>query len=143
MNQYQFFYDISGLAMKVHNKFGYGLLESAYEAGMEYLLKQNGYKVERQVYLPMYWDDVKLEQSYRMDLVVNDNIILELKAMAHVDSDHRRQLWNYMNLTHLPYGMLINFSNSLYSEWYHRKDNGNIDKINLESLKREDLDNLR
>ena len=143
MNQYKFFYDISGLAMKVHNKFGYGLLESAYEAGLEYLLNQNGYKVERQVYLPMYWDNVKLEQSYRMDLVVNDNIILELKAMAHVDSDHRRQLWNYMNLTHLPYGMLINFSNSLYSEWYHRKDNGNIDKINLESLKREDLDNLR
>lgn len=142
MNQYKFFYDISGFAMKVHNKFGYGLLESAYEAGLEYLLKQKGYKVERQVYLPMYWDDVKLEQSYRMDLVVNDNIILELKAMAHVDSDHRRQLWNYMNLTHLPYGMLINFSNSLYSEWYHRKDNGNIDKINLESLKREDLDNL-
>jgi GxxExxY protein len=85
----------------------------------------------------MYWDDAKLEQSYRMYLVVNDSIILELKAMAHVDSDHRRQLWNYMNLTHLPYGMLINFSNSLYSEWYHRKDNGNIDKINLESLKRE------
>ena len=137
MGQYQFFYDISGLAMKVHNKFGYGLLESAYEAGLEYLLKQKGYKVERQVYLPMYWDDVKLEQSYRMDLVVNDSIILELKAMAHVDSDHRRQLWNYMNLTHLPYGMLINFSNSLYSEWYHRKDNWNIEKINLESLKRE------
>ena len=137
MNQYKFFYDISGLAMKVHNKFGYGLLESAYEAGLEYLLKQKGYKVERQVYLPMYWDDVKLEQSYRMDLVVNDSIILELKAMAHVDSDHRRQLWNYMNLTHLPYGMLINFSNSLYSEWYHRKDNWNIEKINLESLKRE------
>lgn len=142
MNQYKFFYDISGLAMKVHNKFGYGLLESAYEAGLEYLLKQKGYKVERQVYLPMYWDNVKLEQSYRMDLVVNDSIILELKAMAHVDSDHRKQLWNYMNLTHLPYGMLINFSNSLYSEWYHRKDNWNIEKINLESLKREDLDNL-
>ena len=123
--------------MKVHNKFSYGLLESAYEAGLEYLLKQKGYKVDRQVYLPMYWDDVKLEQSYRMDLVVNGNIILELKAMAHVDSDHRRQLWNYMNLTHLPYGMLINFSNSLYSEWYHRKDNGNIEKINLESLTRE------
>lgn len=142
MGQYQFFYDISGLAMKVHNKFGHGLLESAYEAGLEYLLKQRGYKVERQVYLPMYWDDVKLEQSYRMDLVVNDNIILELKAMAHVDSDHRRQLWNYMNLTHLPYGMLINFSNSLYSEWYHRKDNGDIDKITLESLKRNNLNNL-
>lgn len=135
MDQHQFFYNISGLAMKVHNKYGCGLLESAYEAGLEYLLKQNGYKVERQVYLPMYWDDVKLEQSYRMDLVVNENIILELKAMAHVDSDHRIQLWNYMNLTHFPYGMLINFSHSLYSEWYYRNANGNIEKINLNNLR--------
>lgn len=129
MNDYQFFYDISGLAMKVYNKFGGGLLESAYEAGLEYLLKGKGYKVERQVHLPIYWDDVKLEQTYRMDLVVNDNIIIELKAMGHISSDHRRQLWNYMNLTHTTYGMLINFSNRVYAEWYHRHEDGNIEKI--------------
>ena len=119
--RYEFFRDITGVAMLIHRKYKPGLLESAYEAALEYLLTQKGYTVERQVYLPIYWEDVMLEQTYRMDLVVNEDIIIELKAVSHVDTSHRRQLWNYMNLTHLPYGMIINFgSESLYSEWYDR-----------------------
>ena len=131
--RYAFFHDITGEAMKVHRKYKPGLLESAYEAALMYLLELKGYKVERQALLPVYWDDVKLDQTYRMDLVVNDDIIIELKSVQHIDTPHRRQLWNYMNLTHLPYGMLINFgSESLYSEWYHRDEKtGVIDKIKL------------
>lgn len=118
--------------MTVHGRYHGGLLESAYEAAMKYLLEQQGFKVERQVSLPMYWDDVKLDQTYRMDLVVNENIIVELKAVNYADKEHRRQLWNYLNLTHLPYGMLINFGPSgLFSEWYERDANGNIEKIRL------------
>lgn len=129
--RYAFFHDITGEAMKVHRKYKPGLLESAYEAALMYLLELKGYKVERQALLPVYWDDVKLDQTYRMDLVVNDDIIIELKSVQHIDTPHRRQLWNYMNLTHIPYGMLINFgSESLYSEWYHRDEKtGVIDKI--------------
>ena len=131
--RYEFFKDITGEAMRVHRKYHGGLLESAYEAALKYVLEQKGYKVERQVFLPIYWDDVQLDQTYRMDLVINDNIIVELKAINHVDTQHRRQLWNYMNLTHLPYGMLINFSpDGLYSEWYKRDALRNeIDKIKL------------
>ena len=131
--KYEFFCEITGEAMRVHRKYHGGLLESAYEAALKYLLELKGYKVERQVFLPMFWDEVRLDQTYRMDLVINGNIIVELKAINHVDTEHRRQLWNYMNLTHLPYGMLINFStDGLYSEWYHRNDNGGgIDKIKL------------
>lgn len=131
--RYEFFRDITGEAMRVHRKYHGGLLESAYEAALKYVLEQKGYKVERQVYLPMFWDDVPLDQTYRMDLVINDNIIVELKAIKHVDTEHRRQLWNYMNITHQPYGMLINFSpEGLYSEWYHRDAiSGDIDKIKL------------
>ena len=68
-----------------------------------------------------------------MDLVVDGDIIVELKAVSHIDTQHRRQLWNYMNLTHMPYGMLINFgAESLYSEWYHRDEqNGEIERIKL------------
>jgi GxxExxY protein len=68
-----------------------------------------------------------------MDLVVNDNIILELKAVSFADSNHRKQLWNYMNLTHMEYGMLINFGNDrrLFSEWYKRYPDGSIEKIKL------------
>ena len=107
--RYEFFKDIAGEAMRVHRKFHCGLLESAYEAALKYLLEQKGYTVERQKFLPMYWDDVQLDQSYRLDLVVNDNIIIELKAVNFVDKNHRRQLFNYMHLTHTEYGMIINF----------------------------------
>ena len=131
--RYSFFREITETAMKVFNKYRYGLLESAYEAALKYLLQQQGYTVEQQVYLPIYWDDVKLDQSYRMDLVINGNIIVELKAIAHIDTPQRRQLWNYLNITHIPYGMIINFSpDGLYSEWYHRNETTNaIDKIKL------------
>ena len=130
--KYQFFSDITGVAMKVHSKYHAGLLESAYEAALKYLLELQGFKVERQVELPIYWDDVKLDQKYRMDLVVNDNIVLELKAVNYVDKEHRKQLFNYMNLTHMPYGMLINFGpNGLFSEWYVRHSDGDIEKVKL------------
>ncbi len=131
--KYEFFRKITGIAMKVHSKYHGGLLESAYEAALKYLLEQDGYMVERQVQVPMYWDNVRLDQDYRLDLVVNGNIILELKAISRVDTSHRRQLWNYMRLTHQPYGMLINFSSEgLYSEWYHYyEDTGEIDKIKM------------
>ena len=131
--RYSFFSEITGLAMKVHSKYHYGLLESAYEAALKYLLKQNGHEVSQEVSLPIYWEDVKLDKTYRMDLVVDGNIIIELKAIAHIDTQHRRQLWNYLNLTHMEYGMLINFSpTGLYSEWYRRNpETGDIDRIKL------------
>lgn len=130
--KYAFFKDITGIAMLVHRTYHPGLLESAYEAAMKYLLEQNGYKVERQVYLPMYWEDVKLDQTYRLDLVVDDEIIIELKSVSHVETMHRKQLWNYMPLTHMPYGMLINFgAASLYSEWYERYADREIDRVRL------------
>lgn len=119
--------------MRVHSKFHGGLLESAYEAALKFLLEKKGYTIERQVFLPMYWDEERLDQNYRMDFVINRSIIVELKAINHIDTPHRRQLWNYMNLTHFPFGMLINFSpNGLYSEWYHRDEQTKkIEKIKL------------
>ena len=87
-----------------------------------------------QVFLPIYWDDVQLEQAYRLDMVVNGQVIIELKAVSYVDTPHRRQLWSYMNLTHTAYGMLINFgSEHLYTECYHRyPQTGYIKKIMAE-----------
>ena len=118
--KYEFFKDITGEAMKIHRKWHSGLLESAYEAALKYLLEQKGFKVERQKFLPIYWDDVKLDQDYRLDLVVNDNIILELKAVNFVDKSHRRQLFNYMHLTHTEYG-IYNFRNK-FSYNFERSD---------------------
>ena len=119
--------------MEVHSEYHAGLLESAYEAALTYLLTQKGYYVERQVFLPIYWKDVKLAQNYRMDMVVNHEIIIELKAITFTGLEHRKQLWNYLNLTHKPYGILINFSpKGLYSEWYHRHQNGEMEQIRIQ-----------
>ncbi len=118
--------------MKVYNKYHYGLLESAYEAAMKYLLELDGHKVEKQVYLPIYWEDVKLDQTYRMDLVIDDDIIVELKSIKFIGDEHRKQLQNYLNITHIKYGMLINFSpERIYSEWYERDIDGSIERIKL------------
>ena len=131
--KYKFFSEITGEAMKVHNKYHSGLLESAYEAALKYLLELRGYSVEKQVFLPIYWEDVQLDQTYRMDLVINGNIIVELKSVNFVDKNHRKQLFNYMNLTHKPYGMVINFGGDhLFSEWYERdSQTGEISKVKL------------
>lgn len=117
--------------MKVHGKFKSGLLESAYEAALKYLLELKDYKVERQVMVPIYWDDVRLDQTYRIDMLVNDNIIIELKVTNGTGSVQRNQLFNYLNITHIPYGMILNFGlQSLYFEWYHRDtDTGIIRRI--------------
>ena len=130
--KYHFFVEITGVAMKVYNKYHYGLLESAYEAAMKYLLELDGHKVEKQVYLPIYWEDVKLDQTYRMDLVIDDDIIVELKSIKFISDEHRKQLQNYLNITHIPYGMLINFSpDRIYSEWYERYSDGTIERVTL------------
>ena len=132
--KFDFFRDITGVAMKVYNKYKSGLLESAYEAAMKYLLETDGYNFENQVFLPIYWDNVKLDKSYRMDLVINEDIIVELKSVSFIDFQHRKQLWNYMRLTHMPYGMIINFGNerALYSEWYqYDVVNNSIEKVQL------------
>ena len=130
--KYHFFVEITGVAMKVYNKYHYGLLESAYEAAMKYLLELDGHKVEQQVHLPIYWEDVKLDQNYRMDLVIDDDIIVELKSIKFIGDEHRKQLQNYLNITHIKYGMLINFSpERIYSEWYERDTDGSIERIKL------------
>ena len=123
---------IVGVAMKVFNKYHGGLLESAYECALKYLLVQDGYKVEVQKELPMYWDDVRLDKTYRMDLVVDDDIIIELKALKYIKDEQRKQLKNYMVLTHTRWGMLINFSmDRVYSEWYRLDANGCIEQVRL------------
>ena len=123
---------IVGVAMKVFNKYHGGLLESAYECALRYLLVQDGYKVEVQKELPMYWDDVRLDKTYRMDLVVDDDIIIELKALKYIKDEQRKQLKNYMVLTHTRWGTLINFSmDRVYSEWYRLDANGSIEQVRL------------
>jgi GxxExxY protein len=100
---------IIGAAIEVHRRLGPGLLESAYEACLAYELQQVGLKFERQKPLPVLYKEVKLDCGYRMDLVVEDEIVVEIKAVEKLIPIHEAQLLSYLRLTNKKIGLLMNF----------------------------------
>lgn len=118
------FHDIVGCAFDVYNEFKPGLNEYPYQYGLKNLLKRLGYDPRKEHPLPIYLFGEKLEEYYRIDLVLvrpeEGDVIIECKAKKCIIEEHRDQLRNYMLLTHCPYGMLINFSKTgkVYSEAY-------------------------
>ena len=103
-------YKIIGCAYTVHRKLGPGLLESTYEACLEYELRKANLKVESQCTLPIVYDSIKLDAGYRVDLLVEDSIILELKAVDQISPTHKAQLMTYLKLSKLKLGLLLNFN---------------------------------
>lgn len=101
-------YKIIGAAMEVHNELNWGLLEAVYNEALYLELLDQGISSDREQTLACYYKHHKLEKHYQMDLVVDD-IIIELKSVAELNSSHRAQLFNYMRLTKKPIGLLINF----------------------------------
>lgn len=100
---------IIGAAIEVHRHLGPGLLESAYESCLVFELKQLGLKIEEQKPLPVIYKDVELDCGYRLDLVVEDKIIIEIKAVEKLLPIHEAQLLSYLRLAHKKVGLLINF----------------------------------
>jgi GxxExxY protein len=100
---------IIGAAIEVHRHLGPGLLESAYETCLAYELRQLGFRVEQQKPLPVVYKDVKLDCGYRLDLVVKDAIILEVKAIEQLAPIHDAQLLSYLRISGLKVGLLMNF----------------------------------
>jgi len=101
---------IIGVAVDVHRAMGPGLLESAYEACMVYDLTHAGLKVEHQKPLPIIYRGVRLDCGYRLDLVIENEIILELKSVERLLPIHKAQLISYLKLSHCNIGLLINFN---------------------------------
>ena len=101
---------IIGAAIEVHRTLGPGLLESAYEACLIFELHQIGLKIERQKSVPLVYKSVKLDCSYRLDLVVEEMVIVEVKSVAEAISVHEAQLLSYLKLTGCQVGLLINFN---------------------------------
>ncbi|MDQ7948706.1 MAG: GxxExxY protein [Pedobacter sp.] len=102
-------YEIIGCAIKVHRALGPGLLESIYEACLKYELLKNGFEVKQQVFLPVYYDEFLMGTNLRVDLYVNNLIVIELKAIENMLPGHEAQLLTYMKLLRAPQGLLINF----------------------------------
>jgi GxxExxY protein len=101
---------IIGSAIAVHRELGPGLLENCYEACLEYELRQRGFRVQRQVPLPVVYREVRVECGFRIDLLVNECVILELKSVERVERIHEVQLLTYLKLTKLHLGLLMNFN---------------------------------
>jgi len=100
---------IIGAAIEVHKKLGPGLLESAYEVCMAYELRQLGYEIEQQKPLPVVYKDVKLDCGYRLDMVVENAVIVEIKAVQQLAPINDAQLLSYLRLSGMKVGLLINF----------------------------------
>lgn len=103
-------HQVIGCAIEVHSALGPGLLESTYEACLEYELKGKGLRVERQLALPVLYKKVKLDLGYRIDMLVEQALILELKAVQKIEPIHESQLLSYLKLSKLKYGLILNFN---------------------------------
>ncbi len=101
---------IIGSAMDVHRELGPGLLESAYEACLAFELADRGLTVERQKGLPVEYRGVKVDCGYRIDLLVEGRVIIELKAVERLEPIHQAQLLSYLKLSGCKVGLLINFN---------------------------------
>ncbi|WP_009961033.1 GxxExxY protein [Verrucomicrobium spinosum] len=101
---------VIGAAMKVHTRLGPGLLESAYTACLAYELRKGGLKTLAEVALPIVYDEVQLDVGYRLDLLVEDCVVVELKSVEKLSSLHQAQLLSYLKLSGIRLGLLINFN---------------------------------
>ena len=105
----QLSYEITGLAIKVHRNLGPGLLESIYEECLKYELLKNGFDVKQQFLVPIIYEGVEMRTKLIVDLVVNDCIVIEIKAQEETLPVHEAQLLTYMKVLKKPQGLLINF----------------------------------
>ena len=118
---------IIGVAIRVHQALGPGLLESSYEACLEYELTDSGLVVARQKELPVVYRGVRVECGYRIDLLVNELVIVELKVVERFEKIHEAQLHTYLRLSNLKLGLLLNFNVVRLTDGIKRIVRGNLD----------------
>ncbi|WP_367118590.1 GxxExxY protein [uncultured Chryseobacterium sp.] len=105
----QLSYDIIGCAIKVHKELGPGLLESVYEMCLAYELKEKGFIVDQQIRTKINYGKIEIETPLKIDLLVNDTVIIEIKTVESLLPVHQAQLMTYMKILKKPQGLLINF----------------------------------
>ena len=111
---------VIGAAIEVHRALGPGLLESVYETCLAYELSKLGLAVQRQLELPVSYKDVQLDAGFRMDLIVEGRLIVEVKAIEKIAAVHERQLLTYRRLSGIHTGLLLNFNVFLMKDGIHR-----------------------
>jgi GxxExxY protein len=109
-----------GIAIDLHRKLGPGLLESAYENALAHDLRENGLNVKQQYPMAFIYKEVKLDIGYRLDLLINNKVIVEIKSVETLAPVHYAQLLTYLKLSDLRLGLLINFNTKLLKNDIHR-----------------------
>jgi len=120
---------IIGAAIKIHRRLGPGLLESAYESCLAYELEKAGLQVQRQKAVPLIYEAVKLDCGFRADLVVNGEIVVEIKCKEALHPVDQAQLLSYLRLLNLHVGLLINFHSAVLKEGLKRMVNNYHDDL--------------
>ena len=123
MEENELSYKIRGCIFTVYNKLGPGLLESAYEAALVYELRKENLELKNQLALPMIYEEIKMEIGYRLDILVENKVIIELKSVENLLDVHHKQLITYLKLSGLKLGLLVNFNSDDISKSIFRKVN--------------------
>lgn len=117
-------YIVRGAVFTVYNKLGPVLYESVYQAILKYELEKTGLEVKSEVPVPVIYDGIKHDLGFRIDLLVNDKVIIELKSVEHLVEVHHKQVITYLKLTGLKLGLLVNFNTDNIANSILRKVNG-------------------
>ena len=117
-------YLIRGAIFKVYNELGPGLLESVYETVLCYELEKEGLSVKRQVTLPIFYDGIELETGFRLDILVENKVIIEIKSVETLAKVHHKQVLTYLKMSELKLGILVNFNVDDITKGIFRKVNG-------------------
>jgi GxxExxY protein len=123
MNENDISYKIRGAIYEVYKNLGPGLLESVYEAVLTFELQKLGLKVETQVPVPVIYKDQKLEVGFRLDILVENKVIIEIKSVENLAEVHHKQVLTYLRLTGLKLGLLVNFNSDDILKSIYRKVN--------------------
>ena len=112
------------LGLKIHKKFGTGLFESVYEECLFYELKKGGLKVEKKKTLQIIYEELRIENAFRIDIIVENKLILEIKTVDFINDVHKAQLLTYLKMTNCKLGLLINFRTDIFKDGVKRVVNG-------------------
>ncbi len=117
-------YKIRGAIFNVYNTLGPGLFESVYSAALIHELQEVGLEVKKEVPIPVYYKDTKLDMGFRLDLLVEDKVIIEIKSVENLAEVHHKQVITYLKITGLKLGILVNFNVNNIKSGIFRKANG-------------------
>jgi len=120
MTENELSYQIIGTALELHKNIGPGLLESVYENALAYDLKELGLEVKQQIAMPFFYKEIKMDVGYRIDLLVENKLIIEIKAVENLSPVYFAQVLTYIKLSNLKLGLLINYNTKTLKEGIYK-----------------------